>query len=298
MTDTVRAILAMVASMLSFSAGDTLIKLMGETLPVGEMLFLRGVVASALLLAFCSRTGAFAHAQLLLSQRVGWRFLMEALCSVLFFVALVRMSLADVAAIAQFTPVAVMAGAAVFLGEAVGWRRWLSAGIGFLGVLLIIKPGSSAFQPMALVALASVIGVAIRDLITRRMPKALPTSLLATSSTISGLTVGLAMAPFEQAWHWPSGTEVAAMAACALFVLGAYVFGIIAMRIGLTSVTSPFRYTYMLFATLSSLFVFHEQPDAGSLAGIALIIGAGLYLLHREQIAARKSTAAPAAETA
>jgi drug/metabolite transporter (DMT)-like permease len=288
MTDALRAILAMVASMLCFSAGDTLIKLMGYTLPVGEMLLIRGIVGSLVVLAFCAATGAFAHAHLLLTPRVGVRFLMEAFCSVLFFIALVNMSFADVAAIAQFTPVAVMAGAAMFLGEAVGWRRWLSAAIGLVGVLLIIKPGSSAFQPMALVALASVIGVAIRDLVTRRMPKALPTSLLAASSTVSGMIAGVAMAPFEHVWHWPNPTEIAAMAVCAVFVLGAYVFGIIAMRIGLTSVTSPFRYTYMLFATLSSLLVFRERPDTWSLAGIGLIIGAGLYMLHREQIAARQ----------
>ena len=288
MTDSLRAILAMIASMLCFSGGDTLIKLMGATLPIGEMLFLRGIVASTALLAYCAWTGALAQWQLLLSPMVGVRFLLEALCSVLFFVALLRMSFADSAAIAQFTPVAVMAGAAVFLGEAVGWRRWLSAVIGFLGVMLIIKPGTSAFQPMAIVALAAVVGVAARYLITRRMPKAMPTSLLAASSTVSGATVGVAMTPFEQAWHWPTTIELVAMAGCAVFVLGAYIFGIIAMRIGLTSVTSPFRYAYMLFASLSSVLVFSERPDAMSLAGMGLIIGTGLYALHREHVVARK----------
>jgi drug/metabolite transporter (DMT)-like permease len=203
-----------------------------------------------------------------------------------------HLTFADAAAIGQFTPLMVMAGAAIFLREAVGWRRWSAAAVGFFGVMLIIKPGTGAFQPMALVILASMVCVAARDLITRRIPKDLPTSLLTAGSAVAGAVIGLVMAPFEQPWISPSFKDVAIMAACAASVLCGYALIIIAVRHGPTAVTSPFRYTYMLFAVLSSLLIFRENPDAWSWAGIALIIGSGLYMLHRERVVAQRARAA------
>lgn len=298
MTDTLRGVLAMVASMLAFCLGDTLFKLYGASLPIGEMLFLRGLFASILVLAFCAATGVLSQVRRLANPLVGIRVALDSICSVMFFIALLAMTFADAAAIAQFTPLAVMAGAALFLGEVVGMRRWVSAGIGFLGVLFIIKPGSGAFQPVALIALASVVAVAGRDLITSRLKKDLPTSLLTAASALGGMAIGPMMAPFEAAWHWPSVGELAAMAVSAVTILGGYAFAIVAMRHGPTAITSPFRYSYMLFATLSSMLVFHERPDMWSLAGIALVTGAGLYMLHREQVVARQTSTASASDVA
>jgi drug/metabolite transporter (DMT)-like permease len=287
-SDTLIGIAAMTASMLCFNIGDTVFKLMGAAMPVGEMLFIRGIFASLIMFAVCAHAGVLSQVPRLFTAKIAIRVIMEALCSVLFFVGLMSLAFADAAAIGQFTPLMVMAGAALFLGEAVGWRRWMSAAVGFVGVLLIIKPGTGAFQPMALVILGSMVCVAARDLVTRLVPKDLPTSLLTASSAVAGMAVGLAMAPFERAWISPSASDVAIMAACAATVLGGYAFIIIAVRHGPTAVTSPFRYTYMLFATLSSLIIFHERPDAWSWIGIALIIGSGLYMLHRERVVGRK----------
>ncbi len=281
-------IAAMTASMACFNAGDTIFKLMGSTMPVGEMLFIRGIAASLAMLAFCAYTRVLHMTPRLLTPLVGVRVAMESICSVLFFVGLMRLDFADAAAIGQFTPLMVMAGAAVCLGEAVGWRRWSSAGIGLIGVLLIIKPGTGAFQPMALVVLASMACVAARDLVTRLVPRDLPTSLLTAASAVAGMAIGLVMVPFESAWLMPSLMQVVIMTICAATVLGGYVFIIIAMRHGPTAVTSPFRYSYMLFAVLSSLIVFRERPDLWSWCGIGLITASGLYMLHRERVVARR----------
>lgn len=289
---------AMVAAMMCFNTGDTVFKVMGSGMPVGEMLFIRGIFATVAMLGFCAYVGVLTEARRLLTPLIGLRVSMEALCSVLFFVGLMHLNYADAVAIGQFTPLMVMAGAALFLGEPVGWRRWTAAGFGFLGVLLIIKPGTSAFQPMAVIILLSVVSVAARDLATRLVPKTTPTSLLTAASALSGMVVGLAMAPFERAWHWPSLSEVLVLAFCAGTVLGGYIFIIIAMRIGPTAVTAPFRYTSMLFATFSSLVIFRERPDAWSWFGIALIIGAGLYMLHRERVVLQRGRAAVAKATA
>jgi drug/metabolite transporter (DMT)-like permease len=193
------------------------------------------------------------------------------------------MPFADAAAIGQFTPLAVMAGAALFLGEPVGWRRWTAAGVGVLGVLMIIKPGTSAFQPAALIMLASMIAVAARDLITRRMGQGIPTILLAATSALAVFVPSPLLIPLEEPWGSLTAAQLGALAFSAATVLVGYVFIIDAMRHGDTGVVSPFRYAYMLFAMLASLVIFHERPDAVSWFGIALIVGAGLYMVHREQ---------------
>lgn len=283
MSANVRAIAAMTASMLFFAIGDALMKVAGSTLPVGEMIFVRGLFATLLILAIARFTGVLGRWRELATPLVLWRTFAEIVSTVLFFLALVSLSLADAAAIGQFCPIAIMAGAAIFLGEPVGWRRWTAAAVGLVGVLLVVKPGTSAFQLPAIVMLVSMLFVAARDLITRRLPAETPTVLI-TASAIVGVTVtGLLMAPFEARWHWPSPSEVALLAFCAATVMAGFLTVIAAMRIGDIGVVSPFRYAYMLFAAALSLAVFGEVPDAWSLAGILLIVGAGLYTFHRER---------------
>jgi drug/metabolite transporter (DMT)-like permease len=291
MNDNVRGILAMTASMFMFNVGDTLFKVMGLSLPVGQMLFVRGIFASLLVLAAAYALGALPAWRHVLTAPMALRTLCEMACSVLFFVALMRMNFSDAAAIGQFTPLAVMAGAAIFLHETVGWRRWTAAGVGLIGVLLIIKPGTSAFQPMALLMLLSMAFVATRDLITRRLPKAVPTVLITLTSAVGGLVVGAMMQPFET-WGPVSVGEVGFLAICAVTVLLGYMLVIIGMRFGETGVVSPFRYAYMLFALLSSLVVFRERPDAWSWLGILLVIGSGLYMVHRERVVGQRPPAA------
>lgn len=283
MSGTVRAIAAMTASMLFFAVGDAIMKVAGSTLPVGEMIFVRGLFATALILAIARFTGVLGRWREVTTPLVLWRTLAEIVSTVLFFLALVSLSLADAAAIGQFCPIAIMAGAALFLGEPVGWRRWTAAAVGLLGVLLVVKPGTSAFQLPATVMLVSMLFVAARDLITRRLPAETPT-VLVTASAIVGVTItGLLMAPFEASWHWPTPWELVLLVFCACTVMAGFLTVIAAMRIGDIGVVSPFRYSYMLFAVVLSLAVFGEVPDGWSIAGILLVVGAGLYTFHRER---------------
>jgi len=277
------AITAMVISMLIFSLSDVVMKLIGSRMPVGQLMLLRGIIATVLILALAHATGVLAQAHLMLQPKVLARSLAEAICSVLYFVALMRMSLADVAAISQFAPLAVMAGAALILGEAVGWRRWTAAGVGFLGVLLIVKPGTSAFQPAALIMLASMLFVAIRDLFTRRLPAGLPTVLVTAAAIIAVMLTGAVMTPFET-WHTPSRLEWALLLFSGVAVIGGFMLGIQALRSGDIAVVSPFRYSFVLFATLLSFAVFGEIPDGLGFAGVLFIVASGLYSLHRERI--------------
>jgi drug/metabolite transporter (DMT)-like permease len=286
MSPNLRGILAMVASMFFFNIGDTLFKVMGVTLPIGEMLLIRGVFATIIVLAAAWWMDELKLIRRVLTPIMVVRTLAEVACSVLFFVGLLRLSFSDAAAIGQFTPLLVMAGAALFLNEPVGWRRWSAAAVGFLGVLLVVKPGTSAFQPAALILFASMVCVAIRDLITRRLPSDVPTVLITLSSAVGGFLVGPLMAPFEE-WRAVTGYEVALIAVCAVTVLLGYAFIILGMRWGDTAVVSPFRYAYMVFALLSSLLIFKERPDVASWFGIALVVGSGLYMVQREHAVRR-----------
>ncbi len=278
-----RAIAAMVTSMLVFSLSDVMMKLVGSQMPVGQLLCLRGSVAAALLLLLIWWNGLLPRLGETLRPKVVWRSLAEAICSILYFVALVQMSLGDIAAISQFAPLAVMAGAALLLNEPVGWRRWTAAAVGFMGVLLIVKPGTSAFQPASLIMLASMLFVAVRDLITRRLEPGASNLLVTFAAIMAVMAIGAVMLPFET-WHVPRPSEWLMLAMSAVAVIVGFMLGLEAMRTGDIATVQPFRYSFMLFATLLGFLVFGDMPDNWSLAGVLLIVGSGLYSLHRERV--------------
>jgi drug/metabolite transporter (DMT)-like permease len=134
--------------------------------------------------------------------------------------------------------------------------------------------------------------VAIRDLITRRLPADVPTVLITLSSAVGGFLVGPLMLPFET-WRGVTGLEVVLIFVSAVTVLLGYAFIIAATRAGDTAVVSPFRYAYIFFALLSSLFIFKEMPDLASWIGMALVVGSGLYMVHREQMRRRIAQPTP-----
>jgi drug/metabolite transporter (DMT)-like permease len=175
----------------------------------------------------------------------------------------------------------VVAAAALVLGERVGWRRWAAVLTGFAGVLIILRPGLAAFDTLSLLAVAGMIGFAGRDLATRAAPPSLSnrqlgvagfTMLSLSGAIILGVTGGAVM---------PDARAAAEVAACAGFAVAAYAALTGAMRNGEVSVVTPFRYTRLVFAMILGTLVFAEQPDAATLFGSALIVGSGLYAMHR-----------------
>lgn len=295
MSEKMRAILAMAAAMFVFNIGDTLIKVAGVGLPTGEMMFVRGVFSSAMILGYAWWIGALSSWRTALAPPVLLRTAADSACTLLYFNGLKHLKFADAAAISQFLPLMVMAGAALFLDEKVGWRRWTSALVGLLGVMLVIKPGTSAFDPASMWIVASTAAVAFRDIITRKIPREVPTVMITVLAAVSVTLLGLFLAPFET-WHVPTGGEHVLMAICGFTVLTGYVFIIIASRSGDAAACAPFRYTYIVFALLSSILVFNESSDLVSWIGIALIVGSGLYMLHRERVLGKRTPATMPAE--
>jgi drug/metabolite transporter (DMT)-like permease len=283
-----RGIVAMIISVACFVTGDMLIKSLGRDMPVGQIMFLRGVFSVLLISPLVLATGAYPHIRPALTPLVGLRVASEVAATILFFSAIVLMPFADAAAIGQFGPLAVTAGAALFLREPVGWRRWLATAVGLVGVLLIIRPGSGAFNPAAILLVICVLCVVVRDLVTRMIGHDIPVVALILISAVATTLAGLVGRLFES-WVDPSGVATGILALSAIGVSAGYYASVVAMRAGEISVVAPFRYAGMLFALMWGYVVFGEIPEPLTWAGIAIVIGAGVYMFHRESVRKREA---------
>ena len=280
----------MCAAMALFAANDTLVKLAAAELPVHQLLFVRGVIASALLATVILASGTHGAWRSLLHPIVAARSLLEAFVAYTFIAALARIGLADFTAIMLLSPLLITAYGALVLKEDVRWRRWAAVGAGCLGMLLIVRPGGGVFGFGALLALVATVGVVARDLVTRRLPAEAPT-LLVSASTVFILTAisGLATLVLPNA---PVRAPVyGVLAGAAVLMLVANFAIIIAFRGVEVSAVSPFRYTAIVWAMIPSWLVFGQLPDPVGWLGIVLIVGGGLYAMHRETIAARRPRA-------
>jgi drug/metabolite transporter (DMT)-like permease len=179
-------------------------------------------------------------------------------------------------------PLAVTLGAALFLREPVGWRRYLAIAIGFGGVLVIVQPGAEGFTTYALWAVAAVGFMVLRDLSTRRLSRGVP-SLFVAFTTAAGITVtGGAVSAF-QPWADVPVQTLGTLLVAAVFLFVGYLFNVMTMRSGEIGFVAPFRYTILIWAILLGILVFDEYPDAGMLTGSAIVVGTGAYAFYRER---------------
>ncbi len=293
-SDNRRGIIAMVTSMTLFSVSDTLVKLAAAALPAGQIMAVRGAFAILFLLVLVAARGEGSSVGALRSPLVLGRGLLEALIAFLFITSLAQLPLANINAILQATPL-ILTLLTVLLGiETVGWRRWSAIIVGFVGVLFIVKPSLSGMNIYSLLALASAALVAVRDLVTRRIKGEVPTSVITLATTLAVTAAGILLS-FRDAWAVPSGSQLILLAGAALFVTLGSLAVVKAFRVGEMAVVSPFRYSVILSSLVLGYLVFGEWPDAYSFLGIALIVGSGLYTLHREQV--RQLSRRPATAT-
>ncbi|MDN2582390.1 DMT family transporter [Aquibium sp. ELW1220] len=282
-----RGALFMAISMAGFTMNDAISKFVGESLTMAQIMFIRGGFATMLVGAIAWHRGALrlpaGALDLMIVLRVGG----EVLATLCFLTALAHLPLANVSAILQALPLGVTMGAALFFSEPVGWRRWLAIGVGFSGVLIIVRPGLDGFNAYSLYVLGCVFFCVVRDLATKRVNAEIP-SLFITTATAAAVTVagGALIVPYG-GWH-PVGANDALLllGAAALVVIG-YQFIIMAMRIGDISYIAPFRYTALLWAILLGYLVFGNVPDTAMTIGAFVVIASGLYTLYREQIVGR-----------
>ncbi len=292
--DNLRGILLMVASMAGFAMEDMFIKWAAADLPTGQILLMIGLAGGAVFAAMARAQGQRSFVREALHPAVIGRNLGEMVGTFGFVTALTLAPLSTVSAVAQAMPLAVTMGAALFLGETVGWRRWTAIIAGFLGVLLIIRPGLDGFEPDALWAVLAVFGLGARDLFTRRVPATTTTVQLSVWGFLAVALLGAGMLLVSGGAQVPGGAQAGYIGGALAFGIAAYWALTKANRLGEMSVITPFRYSRLIFGVGLGVLVFGERPDVMTLLGGLIIIASGLYTFARERARKRAlSTAAP-----
>ncbi|MEP3429546.1 MAG: DMT family transporter [Roseibium sp.] len=277
-----RAIAAMLIAMSGFILNDTLVKLSADALPLGQIIFVRGVISSILIAIVCYVTGVFRLLPMLRHPAVLVRAAAETAATVFYLSALFHLPIANATAILQALPLVVTAGAAIFLKNKVGWRRWTAIAIGFVGILIIVRPGLQGFNAFSLLALAGVSCMAVRDLATQQVPKEVPTFGVALVSFIAVTTLGAGLTAVD-GWQAMSLEMFSLLVGASLFIIVGYIFIIIAMRTGEIAVVSPFRYSIVIWAIGLGFLVWGDVPDGLTLVGTSIVILMGIYTFFREQ---------------
>ncbi|MEM9437906.1 MAG: DMT family transporter [Pseudomonadota bacterium] len=272
----------MVGSMTAFTVNDAFMKALGTEWPLFQSIFVRGVFAALIMACLAVALG---HFRLRLARRdwvmVLTRTACEALAAGLFITAIFNMPLAEATAILQTLPLTVTLAGAIFLGEKVGWRRWLAILVGFLGVLLIVQPGGNSFSVYSLYAIAAVVVITGRDIASREMSSEVP-SLMAAFVGALGVMIFGALGSTTETWAPLTAMSAFALGGAVLAILSAYYFSVAAMRSGDIGFVAPYRYSALLVALVIGFLFFGEIPSAMTLCGAALIMATGLYTLFRE----------------
>ncbi|WP_238368191.1 DMT family transporter [Mesobacterium pallidum] len=282
-SENLRGALLMVLSMLGFTLSDACMKALGADLPLYQLLALRGALASALIVAIAWRAGALRLRFPARDWRLlGWRSLAEVGETWFFLSALLHMPLANVTALLQLLPLTVTLAGALFLGERLGWRRMSAIGIGFCGMLLIVRPGTEGFNIYTLYALAAVALVTLRDITTRQLSRQVPTLLVTVTAFVSVTLFG-AVGSLGIEWQPLTGRHWLLILASAGFLIAAFGGIITAMRMGELGAITPFRYTGLVWALALGWVAFGEWPATLTLVGAAIIAATGVFTLWRER---------------
>lgn len=287
--ENLRGILLMVAAMFCFAVEDLFVKQLAANLPVSEIIFLLGLGGFLVFSILAVRRGDNLFDPAFLSRAVVSRSIGEGLGTLGFVCAIAFTPLTSASAIFQVMPLVVTLGAALFLRETVGWRRWSAILIGFIGVLIIIRPGFEGFEPLSLFAVLASIGLSARDVATRVVPVRISSVLLAAWGFLVLVPTGVIMMFFTAPFVVPDpGDSLRLMVGVTMGILGYYAITA-AMRIGEVSAVTPFRYSRLLFALFFGVTIFDERPDTWTLIGAAIVIGSGLYSLAREEHLRRRA---------
>jgi drug/metabolite transporter (DMT)-like permease len=287
-----RGIALMVAAMALFALTDLAIKLAAGAMAQPQVLFVLGASGFATFAGLALLRGERLLVPEVADPAVLGRNAAEVLGSTAMIIALATTPLTIVGAILQATPLTVMAGAALFLREPVGWRRWAAALVGFVGVLVVLQPWRDGVAPGALFAVLAMVCLSARDLLNRQAPAGLPTLVLAAHGLGCVLVLGLVWSLLGPGAVLPAEPPWALVAFMALAGTGAYFTITASVRAAPVSVVAPFRYTRLLFLAALGILVLGERPGMDLAAGAALIIGSGLYAFARERRAALSTGAA------
>lgn len=293
LSENTRGALYMMGSMTAFTLNDACMKLVSGELPLFQAVALRSFPV-ILFLGFMAWRGGALRTPIERRDKIliAVRTTVELAAAYFFISALFHLPIADVTAILQALPLTVTLAGAMFLGEAVGWKRLLAIVVGFSGVLLIVQPPflfgeGTGFSIYSIYVLLAVACVTVRDLCARRISAGVPSMTIALAAALGVMSMGLVGSITEQ-WQPVSGTSIMWLCGAGFFVIGGYVFSVSAMRSGEIGFVAPFRYTSLIVALLLGLFVFGDWPDHLTLLGSIIVVATGLFTLYRERVTAKR----------
>jgi drug/metabolite transporter (DMT)-like permease len=269
----------MLLSVFMFSFGDALGKYIVATYSVGQLLSLRACAALFVLSPMIWRN----RAQFFALERPRLQLIRVVLSTLevaAFFLATVYLPLADVTTYYLACPIFVTALSAIVLREHVGWRRWSAILVGFMGVVIALRPSANSFSWPAMIALSGSLCFSVLMLITRSL-RATPDIVMATSQFVGTLLLGVVMAPFG--WVTPSVGHLALFAAAGCVSVTALLCVNRSLKLAPASVVVPYQYSMIVWAVMFGIIVFGDVPQPATIAGAAIIIAAGLYIFLRER---------------
>lgn len=272
----------MITAMAGFAVEDVFAKAAAKILPIGEVLILFGIGGSIVFASIACMRGKRLYSAEVISRPMRIRVFFEIFGRLFYMLAIALTPLSSATAILQATPIFVVAGAAMFFGETVGWRRWSAIFVGLVGVLIIIRPTSDSFSMLSILAFLGMLGFAGRDLASRAAPPAIDTSILGLYGFLAVTAAGASYS------IWEGSALIQPDIKASLLLLGTICAGAIAyaslmkaMRTGEVSSVTPFRYSRLLFGIASGVLLFNEQLNLQMFIGCALIITSGLYIFWR-----------------
>nr|CAD6604009.1 EamA/RhaT family transporter [Rhizobium sp. Khangiran2] len=277
-----RGALYMSLAMASFTFNDALVKSVTSSLSVAQIITVRGVMTTVLVYFVARRLGALRRLAVVFQPLILLRTFFEIGATLTFISALGQIDFANVTSIMQSLPLAVTLGAAIFLKEPVGWRRWAAILVGFFGVLIILRPTADGFASASLLVVAAVFFTSSRDLVTRRIVADVPSLTITLFTAAANTIVGALLIVPMGGWQPMTWENFLPLVIAALLVFSGYQAVIMAMRTGEISFVAPFRYTSLIWGLVIGILFFGERPDGFVYVGAAIIIVSGLYSFYRE----------------
>ena len=287
--DNTRAALTMTLAMAGFAVEDIFLKRAAVAMPPGQIIVINGLIGGLIFAALARIRGENAFSRDAFRGLALWRNLSEGSSTLLYMLTLALAPLSFASAMLQATPLLVTAGAALFLGEIVGWRRWTSICVGFVGVLIILEPWRDGITLAGFAMVFSVIALAARDLVTRRMPARHGSMTISAWGFLSLVPAGLIlMALRGEGFIIPDADRMIDLGGSLVFGILGYYAIVAAMRMGEVSVVAPFRYSRLVFAVTLAIIFLDEKLTPGIIIGSIIVVTSGLYVFARER--QRKAT--------
>ncbi len=277
---TVRGIVLMIISAALLALNDTVTKWLTESYPATQVWCLRTVFVLIPILAVAAHRGRWRELRVVSWRGQAVRAALFVSTTLLIVLSLESLPLPDVMAIVLASPLFVAALSMRILGERVSAERWAIVAIGFVGVLLIVRP-TGAFQWIALIPVAASLSSALRDMVTRRIGRTETSLAILFYSSLAVIVIGLVSAPLFE-WRAVSTSAWALLALNGALNGGAHFLMIESLRLGEAATVVPFKYSGLVWGLLLGFLVWRHIPDAWMLIGAALVAASGLYLLRLE----------------